>query len=206
MKSVCMKSSWPIKTNITEKLFTHITTWSLWERDSIVWISVSSSRAKIGQRLVCGGVLLCFNEPPSQSGTSRNYCPGLKRLVDRLMTTAFGVGNTYRTMVLRNQGLLAMEGTASSIRGCILMKLSVSSGNSLDTLYLSMDEVPAQLPGLRMKRQWGGGMSRRREKKHKRKAFTSTVGGEWAIFQARAPIENRKFYFPKINASATLNY
>lgn len=66
--------------------------------------------------------------------------------------TAFGVCNTYRTMVLRNQGLLAMEGTASSIRGCILMKLSVSSGNSLDTLYLSMDGVPAQLPGLQTER------------------------------------------------------
>lgn len=69
------------------------------------------------------------------------------------MTTAFGVCNTYRTMVLRNQGLLAMEGTASSIRGCILMKLSVSSGNSLDTLYLSMDGVPAQLPGLKTERR-----------------------------------------------------
>lgn len=30
------------------------------------------------------------------------------------------------------------------------MKLSVSSGNSLDTLYLSMDGVPAQFPGLQM--------------------------------------------------------
>lgn len=66
---------------------------------------------------------------------------------------AFGAHETYRTMVLRNQGLLAMEGTASSISGCILMKLSVSSGNSLDTLYLSMDAVPAQLPGLRMERR-----------------------------------------------------
>lgn len=33
------------------------------------------------------------------------------------------------------------------------MKLSVSSGNSLDTLYLSMDGVPAQLPGLQV---WRG--------------------------------------------------
>lgn len=32
------------------------------------------------------------------------------------------------------------------------MKLSVSSGNSLDTLYLSMDGEPAQLPGLAVKR------------------------------------------------------
>lgn len=69
-----------------------------------------------------------------------------------LRRTAFRVRNTYRTIVLRNQGLLAMEGTASSIRGCILMKLSVSSGNSLDTLYLSMDGEPAQLPGLAGKR------------------------------------------------------
>lgn len=30
------------------------------------------------------------------------------------------------------------------------MKLSVSSGNSLDTLYLSIGGVPAQLPGLQM--------------------------------------------------------
>lgn len=29
------------------------------------------------------------------------------------------------------------------------MKLRVSSGNSLETLYLSMDAVPAQLPGLK---------------------------------------------------------
>ena len=64
-------------------------------------------------------------------------------------------------MVLRNQGLLAMEGTASSIRGCILMKLSVSSGNSLDTLYLSMDGVPAQLPGLQMERRKRNEMKRR---------------------------------------------
>lgn len=67
-----------------------------------------------------------------------------------MMMMASGVCDTYRTMVLRNQGLLAMEGTASSIRGCILMKLSVSSGNSLDTLYLSIGGVPAQLPGLQM--------------------------------------------------------
>lgn len=66
---------------------------------------------------------------------------------------AFRVRNTYRTIVLRNQGLLAMEGTASSMRGCILMKLSVSSGNSLDTLYLSMDGEPAQLPGLRWEKR-----------------------------------------------------
>jgi len=59
-----------------------------------------------------------------------------------------GGGDPYRTMVLRNQGLLAMEGTASSISGCVLMKLSVSSGNSLENLYLSMDGMPAQLPGL----------------------------------------------------------
>ncbi len=37
---------------------------------------------KIGQWLVCGGVLLCFNEPHSQSSTSPNYCPGLERLID----------------------------------------------------------------------------------------------------------------------------
>lgn len=72
---------------------------------------------------------------------------------------AFGESKTYRTMVLRNHGLLAMEGTASSIRGCILMKLSVSSGNSLDTLYRSIDGVPAQLPGL----EWIGARVKHRE-------------------------------------------
>lgn len=69
------------------------------------------------------------------------------------MTTGFGVCNTYRTMVLRNQGRLAIEGTASSISGCILIKLRVSSGNSLETLYLSIDGLPGQLPGLQIERQ-----------------------------------------------------
>lgn len=45
-------------------------------------ISVSSTPAKIGQRLVNGGVSQCFNELDSQSSTARNYCPGLKRLID----------------------------------------------------------------------------------------------------------------------------
>lgn len=68
------------------------------------------------------------------------------------------------------------------------MKLSVSSGNSLDTLYLSMDGVLAQLPGLLMKRSNGKALKRRgdrrREKmvsrgreKHERKTSLSTVGG-----------------------------
>lgn len=57
--------------------------------------------------------------------------------------------SAHRTIVLRNQGRLAMDGTASSINGCILMKFRVSSGNSLDTLYFSADGVPAQQPGLK---------------------------------------------------------
>lgn len=59
----------------------------------------------------------------------------------------------YRTIVLRNQGRLAMDGTASSINGCILMKFRVSSGNSLDTLYFSVDVVPAQQPGLKTEKE-----------------------------------------------------
>lgn len=60
---------------------------------------------------------------------------------------------THLTIVLRNQGLLTMEGTASSIRGCVLMKFRVSSGNSLDVTYFSNDVEPAQQPGL-YKREW----------------------------------------------------
>ena len=100
--------------------------------------------------LACDGAQVSFNKADSLSSTSDNYCPRLKKAHRPLIPTASGVWNTYRTMVLRNQGLLAMEGTASSIRGCILMKLSVSSGNSLDTLYFSMGGVPAQLPGLQI--------------------------------------------------------
>lgn len=55
---------------------------------------------------------------------------------------------TYLTIVLRNQGRLTMEGTASSIRGCVLMKFRVSSGNSLEVTYFSNDVEPAQQPGL----------------------------------------------------------
>ena len=47
---------------------------------------------------------------------------------------------------------------------------------------------------------------RRRRKKHKRKTATLTLGGNEQFFTARAPIEDRKFYFAKINESAALNY
>lgn len=47
------------------------------------------------------------------------------------------------------------------------MKLSVSSGNSLDTLYLSMDGVPAQLPGLQMETRKRRAMRRRDDGREK---------------------------------------
>lgn len=62
---------------------------------------------------------------------------------------------TYLTIVLRNQGRLTMEGTASSISGCVLMKFRVSSGNSLDVTYFSNDVEPAQQPGLYKTREKG---------------------------------------------------
>lgn len=110
--------------------------------------SKSRGQKRRSQWLICERGALFSNEVHPPSSTSQNERPELKSLIELLGRWVFRVGNTYRTIVLRNQGLLAMEGTASSISGCILMKLSVSSGNSLDTLYLSMDEVPAQLPGL----------------------------------------------------------
>lgn len=55
----------------------------------------------------------------------------------------------YLTIVLRNQGLLMMEGTASSMSGCVLMKFRVSSGNSLEVAYFSKEDDPAQEPGLK---------------------------------------------------------
>lgn len=48
-----------------------------------------------------------------------------------------------------------MEDTDSSIKGCILMKFKVSSGNSLDVLYFSSDADPAQQPGLSRKDKGG---------------------------------------------------
>lgn len=42
-----------------------------------------------------------------------------------------------------------MEGTASSMSGCVLMKFRVSSGNSLEVAYFSKEEEPAQQPGLK---------------------------------------------------------
>lgn len=141
-----------------------ITALSLREKASIVgcFLYYNENRS-------VAGVLLSFNEPESLGSTSCNYCPGLKRLIALMMMMASGVCNTYRTMVLRNQGLFAMEGTASSIRGCILMKLSVSSGNSLDTLYLSIGGVPAQLPGLQMERRKRKATKRRDNERRKKK-------------------------------------
>lgn len=60
--------------------------------------------------------------------------------------------DTYLTIVLRNQGLLIMEGTASSMSGCVFMKFRVSSGNSLEVAYFSKEDDPAQQPGLEMNR------------------------------------------------------
>lgn len=100
--------------------------------------------------------MCCDELPESQSSTSSKRCTELQMLTDHtdnhddddtLETMYMSI---YLTMVFRNQGLFVMEGTASSIRGCILMKFSVSSGNSLDTLYLSMDGEPAQVPGLQI--------------------------------------------------------
>lgn len=133
-----------------------------------------------------------------------------------MMMMASGVCDTYRTMVLRNQGLLAMEGTASSIRGCILMKLSVSSGNSLDTLYLSIGGVPAQLPGLQMEWRKRKVMKRRDNgrgkkivnriwKKAQMKNHHFDRGRNETFFMVRASTEERKFNFLKINESAALN-
>lgn len=49
-----------------------------------------------------------------------------------------------------------MEGTASSMSGCVLMKFRVSSGNSLEVAYFSKEDEPAQQPGL--KRNKGRGL------------------------------------------------
>lgn len=57
--------------------------------------------------------------------------------------------DTHLTIVLRNHGLLMTEGTASSMSGCVLMKFSVSSGNSLEVAYFSKEGEPAQQPGLK---------------------------------------------------------
>lgn len=57
--------------------------------------------------------------------------------------------DTHLTIVLRNHGLLMTEGTASSMSGCVLMKFSVSSGNSLEVVYFSKEGEPAQQPGLK---------------------------------------------------------
>lgn len=56
--------------------------------------------------------------------------------------------DTHLTIVLRNHGLLMTEGTASSMRGWVLIKFRVSSGNSLEVVYFSKDDEPAQQPGL----------------------------------------------------------
>lgn len=45
-----------------------------------------------------------------------------------------------------------MEGTASSMSGCVFMKFRVSSGNSLEVAYFSKEDDPAQQPGLEMNR------------------------------------------------------
>lgn len=148
MKFVC-KSGKPTKIYMSGTSL-----WSLYlsagKKRKEVWISFQEWRGKKkSQQLICERGALLSNEVHSRSSTSQNERPEPKSLIELLGWWVFRARNTYRTIVLRNQGLLAMEGTASSISGCILMKLSVSSGNSLDTLYLSMDEVPAQLPGLR---------------------------------------------------------
>jgi hypothetical protein len=49
-----------------------------------------------------------------------------------------------------------MEGTASSMRGCVLTKFRVSSGNSLEVAYFSKEDEPAQQPGLKGS-TWVGG-------------------------------------------------
>lgn len=54
----------------------------------------------------------------------------------------------HLTIVRRNNGLFTIDGTASSMRGCVLMKLRVSSGRSLDVAYFSTVAEPAQQPGL----------------------------------------------------------
>lgn len=59
---------------------------------------------------------------------------------------------THLTIVLRNHGLLMIEGTASSMSGWVLMKLRVSSGNSLEVVYFSKEDEPAQQPGLEEKK------------------------------------------------------
>lgn len=57
----------------------------------------------------------------------------------------------YLTIVRRNHGLFTTDGTASSMRECVLMKFSVSSGNSLEDVYFSSELEPAQEPGLNQK-------------------------------------------------------
>lgn len=64
-------------------------------------------------------------------------------------SSGHGLLDTHLTIVLRNHGLLKMEGTASSMSGCVLMKFRVSSGNSLEVAYLSKEDEPAQQPGLK---------------------------------------------------------
>lgn len=65
--------------------------------------------------------------------------------------------DTHLTIVLRNHGRLMMDGTASSMSGCVLMKFRVSSGSSLEVAYLSKDDEPAQQPGLKMRQRVGLG-------------------------------------------------
>lgn len=71
------------------------------------------------------------------------------KIMSRKSTLGCGLLDTHLTIVLRNQGLLMMEGTASSMSGCVLMKFRVSSGNSLELAYFSKDDDPAQQPGLK---------------------------------------------------------
>lgn len=86
------------------------------------------------------------------------------------------------------------------------MKLSVSSGNSLDTLYLSMDGVPAQLPGLQMERRKMKAMRRRddgrkkicenREGKAQKKNLYADCGKGMSNFSGLSSNRKQKVLLP----------
>lgn len=61
---------------------------------------------------------------------------------------SFRVFQWYLLEVLVKQGRSLTEGTASSIRGYVLMKVSISSGNWTEDLYSAAAPSPAHVPGL----------------------------------------------------------
>lgn len=77
------------------------------------------------------------------------------------------------------------------------MKLSVSSGNSLDTLYLSMDGVPAQLPGLPVERRKRKVMSARDDGRGTKWRVDGRKSADEKPLQDKRPTEDGKSNFQK---------